>query len=162
MLAGLCLAFLSLKPQFACALGLMLLGAGRWRCLGFGALAIGALVAGSIALFGKMPRQSASTGRAPRTCPSSRPCWPCASPTRHGSRRLAPAITAWSPRASSSNTGRIKSDLGWRLTRTNGDMLLAASRYYAAHRAEIAARRDVSAHRQAADRGVLRILKGVS
>ncbi len=60
------------------------------------------------------------------------------------------------------DTGRIKSDLGWRPMRTNSDMLLAASRYYAAHRAEIAARRDVSAHRQAADLGVLRILKGVS
>ncbi len=60
------------------------------------------------------------------------------------------------------DTGRIKSDLGWRPTLTNGDMLLAAYRYYVAHRAEIAARRDVSAHRQAADMGVIRILKWVS
>ncbi len=69
VLAGLCLAFLSLKPQFACAIGLMLLGAGRWRCLVYGVLATGALVAASVALFGielwerfltvTMPMQSA-------------------------------------------------------------------------------------------------------
>lgn len=60
------------------------------------------------------------------------------------------------------DTGRIKADLGWRPTLTNGDMLLAAYRYYVANRAEIAARRDVSAHRQAANMGVIRVLKWVS
>lgn len=60
------------------------------------------------------------------------------------------------------DTGRIKAELGWRPTLTNGDMLLAAYRYYVANRAEIAARRDVSAHRQAANMGVIRVLKWVS
>ncbi len=60
------------------------------------------------------------------------------------------------------DTARIKADLGWRPTLTNGDMLLAAYRYYVANRAEIAARRDVSAHRQAANMGVIRVLKWVS
>ena len=52
VLAGLGLAVLSVKPQFACALGLMLLGAGYWRCLLVGVLATLALVALSAALFG--------------------------------------------------------------------------------------------------------------
>ncbi|GJE39416.1 glycosyltransferase family 87 protein [Methylobacterium persicinum] len=36
LLAGLCMAILSMKPQFACAIGLMLFCAGQWRCLVFG------------------------------------------------------------------------------------------------------------------------------
>lgn len=67
--SGFCLAFLSVKPQFACALGLMLLGAGFWRCLVAGALATVLLVALSVCVFGidvwaqfitvTMPMQSA-------------------------------------------------------------------------------------------------------
>lgn len=56
-LAGLCLACLSVKPQFACILGLILLGAGRWRCLmaaGAGTLALAGL---SILAFGIEPWQ---------------------------------------------------------------------------------------------------------
>lgn len=69
VLAGLCLAFLSTKPQFACAIGLMLLFAGRWRCLFVGGAASLALAAVSVGLFGievwqrfvmiTMPMQSA-------------------------------------------------------------------------------------------------------
>lgn len=69
VLAGLCLAFLSTKPQFACAIGLMLLLTGQWRCLAAGAVATLALVAASAGLFGidvwrqfvtvTMPMQSA-------------------------------------------------------------------------------------------------------
>ena len=60
------------------------------------------------------------------------------------------------------DTARIKAALGWRPTLTNREMLLSAYRYYAANRAEIAARRGVSAHRRAADMGVIRVLKWVS
>lgn len=69
IISGFCVAFLSVKPQFACALGLMLLGAGFWRCLVAGALATVLLVALSVCVFGvdvwaqfltvTMPMQSA-------------------------------------------------------------------------------------------------------
>jgi nucleoside-diphosphate-sugar epimerase len=60
------------------------------------------------------------------------------------------------------DTSRIKDVLGWTPTLTNRDMLLRAYNYYHANRNEIAARADVSAHRQAADMGVIRLLKWVS
>ena len=60
------------------------------------------------------------------------------------------------------DTTRIKAELGWRPTVTNGEMLLKAYRYYFAHRAEIAARKAVSAHRQSARMGVIRVLKWLS
>lgn len=60
------------------------------------------------------------------------------------------------------DTSRIKAELGWRPSLSNGDMLLAAYRYYVANRSEIATRRDVSAHRQTANMGVIRMLKWVS
>ena len=60
------------------------------------------------------------------------------------------------------DTRRIKADLGWRPTLTNGEMLLRAYRYYRTNRVEIAGRGDVSAHRQAADMGVIRLLKWLS
>ena len=60
------------------------------------------------------------------------------------------------------DTSKIKTTLDWAPTLTNRDMLLSAYRYYAAHRAEIVSRRDVSMHRQAADMGVIRLLKWVS
>jgi nucleoside-diphosphate-sugar epimerase len=60
------------------------------------------------------------------------------------------------------DTRRIKADLGWRPTLTNSEMLLKAYRYYHANRAEIAGRSQVSAHRQSARMGVIRLLKWVS
>jgi len=60
------------------------------------------------------------------------------------------------------DTRRIKAALGWQPSLTNGDMLLKAYRYYHARRREIAARRDVSAHRQSARMGAIRILKWLS
>ena len=60
------------------------------------------------------------------------------------------------------DTRAIKAALGWRPTLTNGDMLLHAYRYYHANRREIAARKQVSAHRQSARMGVIRILKWLS
>ncbi|MBE7198827.1 MAG: DUF2029 domain-containing protein [Parafilimonas terrae] len=69
VVSGFCLAFLSVKPQFACALGLMLFGAGFWRCLVAGAVATSLLAALSVCVFGvevwerfitvTMPMQSA-------------------------------------------------------------------------------------------------------
>jgi len=52
VLSGFCLAFLSTKPQFAAAIGLMLLLNGQWRCLVAGAVATLALVGLSVAVFG--------------------------------------------------------------------------------------------------------------
>ncbi len=60
------------------------------------------------------------------------------------------------------DTSRIKQAIGWQPTLTNGEMLLKAYRYYQANRSEIAARRDVSAHRQATKMGAIRLLKYVS
>jgi nucleoside-diphosphate-sugar epimerase len=63
------------------------------------------------------------------------------------------------------DTTRIKSALGWQPTLTNRDMLLRAYNYYHANhanRAEIASRDNVSAHRQSAQMGVIRLLKWVS
>lgn len=59
-------------------------------------------------------------------------------------------------------TRRIKSDLGWRPTLTNEEMLYRAYEYYRRNRREIEGRKDVSAHKQAAGMGVIRLLKWVS
>lgn len=60
------------------------------------------------------------------------------------------------------DTQRIKSELGWRPSLGNGEMLWRAYRYYSEHRAAIEARSDVSAHRRGAALGALRILKFLS
>jgi nucleoside-diphosphate-sugar epimerase len=57
------------------------------------------------------------------------------------------------------DTTRIKKQLGWRPTLTNEEMLWRAYEYYRNNRREIEARRDVSAHRQAAKMGVIRLMK---
>jgi nucleoside-diphosphate-sugar epimerase len=60
------------------------------------------------------------------------------------------------------DTGKIKSELGWRPTLANHEMLLRAYRYYQANRAEIYSRSLVSAHRRPADMGVIRLMKWMS
>jgi nucleoside-diphosphate-sugar epimerase len=60
------------------------------------------------------------------------------------------------------DTRRIKEALQWRPTVSNAEMLWRAYDYYHRHRAEIAARKNVSAHRQAAKMGIIRLLKWVS
>ena len=60
------------------------------------------------------------------------------------------------------DTTRIKSRLGWRPTLTNEQMLWRAYQYYSENRNEIEQRRDVSAHRQPAKMGVIRLLKWMS
>ncbi len=60
------------------------------------------------------------------------------------------------------DTSAIKAALDWTPTLSNADMLWHAYRFYQANRQEIAARSDVSAHRQAASMGVIRMLKWVS
>ena len=60
------------------------------------------------------------------------------------------------------DTARIKQRLGWRPTLTNEQMLWRAYQYYSEHRREIEQRRDVSAHRQGAKMGVIRLLKWIS
>ena len=59
-------------------------------------------------------------------------------------------------------TARIKHELGWQPTLTNGEMLWRAYRYYRENRLKIAKRTDVSAHRQQAKMGILRLLKSIS
>jgi nucleoside-diphosphate-sugar epimerase len=58
------------------------------------------------------------------------------------------------------DTSRIKADLGWRPTRTNDEMLCDAYRYFR----EREAKRDdsLSAHRQGAKMGILRLVKWLS
>jgi nucleoside-diphosphate-sugar epimerase len=60
------------------------------------------------------------------------------------------------------NTNRIKTRLKWTPTLTNEQMLSRAYQYYRQNRREIETRKDVSAHRQAAKMGVIRLLKWVS
>ncbi len=59
-------------------------------------------------------------------------------------------------------TDRIKRELGWRPTLTNEEMLLRAYRFYAEHRREIHARKEVSAHSRPASMGIIRLLKWMS
>jgi UDP-glucose 4-epimerase len=60
------------------------------------------------------------------------------------------------------DTSKIKAKLGWLPTLTNEEMLVRAYQYYAGQRAEIHARRDVSAHSKPASMGVIRLLKWLS
>ena len=60
------------------------------------------------------------------------------------------------------DTTRIKTRLGWSPTLTNEQMLWRAYQYYSENRSEIEKRRDVSAHRQPAKMGVIRLLKWMS
>jgi len=60
------------------------------------------------------------------------------------------------------DTTRIKTRLGWSPTLTNEQMLWRAYQYYSENRNEIEKRRDVSAHRQPAKMGVIRLLKWMS
>jgi UDP-glucose 4-epimerase len=60
------------------------------------------------------------------------------------------------------DTRRIKSELNWRPTLSNHEMLLRAYRYYQTNRAEIYSRDLVSAHRKPADMGIIRLLKWLS
>ena len=60
------------------------------------------------------------------------------------------------------DTTKIKKRLHWNPTLTNEEMLWRAYDYYAQNKREIRARKDVSAHRQAAKMGVIRLLKCVS
>jgi UDP-glucose 4-epimerase len=60
------------------------------------------------------------------------------------------------------DTTRIKTRLGWSPTLTNEEMLWRAYQYYSENRIDIEKRRDVSAHRQPARMGVIRLLKWIS
>lgn len=60
------------------------------------------------------------------------------------------------------DTTKIKSRLSWTPTLTNEEMLLRAYVYYRANRQEIGRRVNVSAHKQAARMGIIRLLKMVS
>lgn len=60
------------------------------------------------------------------------------------------------------DTRKLRREMGWRPTLRNEEMLLKAYRYFEANRAEIGRRRDVSAHRQGARMGIIRLLKWVS
>jgi UDP-glucose 4-epimerase len=60
------------------------------------------------------------------------------------------------------DTTHIRERLGWTPTLTNEQMMTEAYRYYAAQRAEIHARTDVSAHSKPASMGVIRLLKWIS
>jgi nucleoside-diphosphate-sugar epimerase len=60
------------------------------------------------------------------------------------------------------STTRIRQELGWVPTLTNQQMMIEAYNYYATQRAEIHARKDVSAHSKAAPMGIIRLLKWIS
>ncbi|WP_306829362.1 NAD-dependent epimerase/dehydratase family protein [Nakamurella flavida] len=60
------------------------------------------------------------------------------------------------------DTTAIKRELGWRPTLTNAQMLVRAYRYFVDNAAEIRGRTGVSAHRRAADMGIIRVVKWLS
>lgn len=60
------------------------------------------------------------------------------------------------------DTSAIKRELVWAPTVSNHEMLYRAYRYYFNNRAEIQARRNVSAHRKASELGVISVLKWLS
>jgi nucleoside-diphosphate-sugar epimerase len=60
------------------------------------------------------------------------------------------------------DTSRIQRTLGWRPTLTNGEMLFEAFDYYRHHVDEIDDRTAMSAHKQRARMGVIRLLKQLS
>ena len=60
------------------------------------------------------------------------------------------------------DTNKAKSELGWKPTLTNEAMLLRSYSFYKKNRQEIASRTGVSAHRKAADMGIIRLLKWLS
>lgn len=60
------------------------------------------------------------------------------------------------------DTTKIKKELGWKPTLTNGEMLWKAYEYYRDHRAELKGGESVSAHRQPAKMGIIRVLKWLS
>jgi nucleoside-diphosphate-sugar epimerase len=60
------------------------------------------------------------------------------------------------------DTSRAKRELGWAPTLNNEEMLFRAYDYYRQNRRDIEARTGVSAHRQAAPMGVIRLLKWLS
>jgi nucleoside-diphosphate-sugar epimerase len=60
------------------------------------------------------------------------------------------------------DTSRIKAELDWEPTVTNEEMLYKAYKYYHDHLDEIRSRKNVSAHKQAADMGIIKVLKWFS
>jgi UDP-glucose 4-epimerase len=60
------------------------------------------------------------------------------------------------------DTSKIKKELNWRPTLTNEEMLWRAYKYYQDNYEEIKSRTNVSAHRQAAKMGIIRLLKWFS
>lgn len=60
------------------------------------------------------------------------------------------------------DASKLKKKTGWQPTMTNEQMLLEAYLYYRQNKAEILARNDLSAHRQPARMGIIRLLKWVS
>lgn len=60
------------------------------------------------------------------------------------------------------DTSKIKQKLGWQPTMNNEEMLWKAYEYYRDNKKEIYGRRGVSAHRQAAKAGLIKLLKWMS
>ncbi|MGI9252087.1 MAG: NAD-dependent epimerase/dehydratase family protein, partial [Pseudohongiellaceae bacterium] len=60
------------------------------------------------------------------------------------------------------DTSKIKRAPNWKPTYTNEEMLYKAYDYYHKHSADIRNRKDVSAHKQATEMGVIRVLKWFS
>jgi len=60
------------------------------------------------------------------------------------------------------DTQKIKRELGWSPTLTNEQMLWNAYKYYSQNRREIESRTQVSAHKQPAKMGIIKLLKSVS
>jgi hypothetical protein len=60
------------------------------------------------------------------------------------------------------DTTRIKSELGWKPTKTNEEMLFEAFQYFRAHKNDLDKRQNASAHRKPAQMGIIKIIKWIS
>ena len=60
------------------------------------------------------------------------------------------------------NTKKIKDKLGWKPTLTNEEMLFKSYKYYHKNLKEIKGRKNVSAHKQTAKMGIIKLLKWLS
>ncbi|MGC9057420.1 MAG: NAD-dependent epimerase/dehydratase family protein, partial [Candidatus Saccharicenans sp.] len=60
------------------------------------------------------------------------------------------------------DTTRIKTELGWKPTKTNEEMLFEAYQYYLTNKKEILDRQNASAHRKPAEMGIIKFIKWLS
>jgi len=106
--------------------------------------------------------QRAGTGARVASLPRGLTLWGMRMAYRLGLSPLGPYQNRMITSSFVFDTSAIERELEWRPTLTNEEILWRAYDYYTRHYDEIHAREDVSAHRQAAKMGAIRLLKWFS